>query len=716
MKEQNKYDQIPASLFDRVQRILPLVNQVANLYNTADEVVCEETDILENLIPRMFEVMHRVAKFACDYVRRSRWFIFCISQVLITAARTVGGLDYRERIKELDGELTKVIEDFDRAMNFEALRQIKETGKSPLSRYFMLSSCPEQKLLLKRFKHIDTGYNTRLRCMEGTRNSLLNQIIAWATDRSTRKDGGNMFWIYGLPGIGKTALAHSIYKILHERKHLAGAFFCRRNDPNLDKPGIVLPTLIYHLTITFPTFRSVVAAHLRNNLNTAPESMDDTLLSDLISSLPRHPKRNLVFIIDAFDECGDARSRPYILKALTEVGAQAPWLRIIITSRPEVDIQRFFATPTLSSHFQFDLATDQEASADLRIFAQQEFKLVALNWHLAAPWPETSLFDRVISHANGLFIFIKTLVLALDNCADPTKSLETALHGSSGAGVTSLYELYSNILRVRVSHSCTEFQRTIGVLLATASYRALCEETIAELAGVNQNLVKKWVDGLSSMLYRDEGANGVIRVRHLSISDFFLSNECPRDYHVDLQDANTQLGIACLTTMLDQLRFNICNLEDSRLANADVKDLQSRIRQNISDALQYSCLYWSNHLCSNPKNDNEHVWECLRELFEGLGSVFWIEVLSLMGMVPMSIPSLRRVISTWVKVSTIPGCCLLVLQGYSNISLYRAPICYFRRELQIFAVSSPPSGSPSPKALRTSIFQRDHSYPYNLPC
>ena len=207
------------------------------------------------------------------------------------------------------------------------------------------------------------------------------------------------------------------------------------------------------------------------------------------------------------------------------------------------------------------------------------------------------------------------------------------------------------------------------MLLATASYRVLCEETIAELAGVSHNLVKKWVDGLSSVLYRDEGANGVIRVRHLSISDFFLSDECPRDYHVDLRDANIQLGIACLTTMLDQLRFNICKLEDSRLANADVKDLQLRIRQNISDALQYSCLYWSNHLCSSPKNDNERVWECLRELFEGLGSLFWIEVLSLMGIVSMSILSLRRVISTWIKVSTILGCCLLVLQGYPNIGV-----------------------------------------------
>ena len=38
------------------------------------------------------------------------------------AARMISGLLYPEVIEEMDSELTKVIEDFDCAMNFEALR------------------------------------------------------------------------------------------------------------------------------------------------------------------------------------------------------------------------------------------------------------------------------------------------------------------------------------------------------------------------------------------------------------------------------------------------------------------------------------------------------------------------------------------------------------------------------------------------------------------
>ena len=120
MKEQNKYDKMPSGLLNRLRRILPLANKVA------DEIVCEETDILEKTIPRMFEVMHRVATILCDYVKNSRH-----SFIALTGAddRTTGGPAYWEKLEEMDMELTEVIEDHSRAVDVEALRFAKETGK-----------------------------------------------------------------------------------------------------------------------------------------------------------------------------------------------------------------------------------------------------------------------------------------------------------------------------------------------------------------------------------------------------------------------------------------------------------------------------------------------------------------------------------------------------------------------------------------------------------
>ena len=509
----------------------------------------------------------------------------------------------------------------------------------------------EQELLFRRLKPVEAGYHRELCCMDGTRQSLLNQIVDWVANKPGQESSfqGNAYWFYGSPGIGKTSLAHSICASLHERKHLAGAFFCRKDDPNLSQPRNILPTFIHKLAILFPPFRTIVAKHLHDDPNLTPESMDGSLFLDFIRSLPRHPERALVFVIDAFDECGDAQSRPRLLEVMTNAAAQAPWLKIIITSRPEVDIQHSFDTLTQSSYLPYDLATDRDASTDLQAFTRSQFNLVALHWNLDTSWPKESDLNRVISRANGLFIFVKTLVLSLKRCRDPEKSLKAALQDSAGTGLEPLYELYSGILKAQIVHNNAEFQRVIGVLL-TAS-RALCEETIAELAKVTPYLVKTWVDALSSLLYRDEAANGVIRVRHLSVHDFFLSDRC--SYQVNVRDAGVQLGIACLKVMTTQLRFNICKLDDSRLANADIRDLPSRVKQNVSDPLQYSCLHWLSHFCSPPANRDQRmvVLESLKKFFEGLYPLFWVEVLSLMGLVPVGVPGLRRLLS-WVRVST----------------------------------------------------------------
>ena len=247
--------------------------------------------------------------------------------------------------------------------------------------------------------------------------------------------------------------------------------------------------------------------------------MQNTLLLEFIRSIPRHVNPDtLVVVIDALDECGNTQSRADILKVLIDAAARAPWLKIIITSRPEVDMIRSLGTAA-----KYDLGTDQEGTADLRTFARHQFNLVASACHLPNPWPEESLFKSVILRANGLFIFIKTLVFALKKCEDPEESLKEILQDSATAGLEPLYKLYSSILKAHSNFA--RFWRMI-VVVSTAQYRPLREGPIAELAGVKQNLVKKWADELSSLLYRDHGANGAIRVRHLSISEFFASNRC----------------------------------------------------------------------------------------------------------------------------------------------------------------------------------------------
>ena len=65
--------------------------------------------------------------------------------LIIFSARTVGGPVRPEEIEEMDKELTKVIEDFNCAVNVEALCLAKENGKHTSSRsgvsVFSVISC-----------------------------------------------------------------------------------------------------------------------------------------------------------------------------------------------------------------------------------------------------------------------------------------------------------------------------------------------------------------------------------------------------------------------------------------------------------------------------------------------------------------------------------------------------------------------------------------------
>ena len=64
-------------------------------------------------------------------------------------------------IEAMDGELTKVIEDFDRAVNIDALRQAKDIGKHSLSQSSR-SSFSLVSYRAKPFAHVACACQNRL--------------------------------------------------------------------------------------------------------------------------------------------------------------------------------------------------------------------------------------------------------------------------------------------------------------------------------------------------------------------------------------------------------------------------------------------------------------------------------------------------------------------------------------------------------------------------
>jgi hypothetical protein len=85
-----------------------------------------------------------------------------------------------------------------------------------------------------------------------------------------------------------------------------------------------------------------------------------------------------------------------------------------------------------------------------------------------------------------------------------------------------------------------------------------------------------------------------------------------------------------LRVLQSELKFNICHLLSSYLRNINIPDIEWRIQTYISGQLQYACRFWADHLTaiSYDSSSAQAAGTFLLDQF-----LFWLEVMSLLGMV-----------------------------------------------------------------------------------
>ncbi|KAJ7224708.1 hypothetical protein GGX14DRAFT_309597, partial [Mycena pura] len=129
-------------------------------------------------------------------------------------------------------------------------------------------------------------------------------------------------------------------------------------------------------------------------------------------------------------------------------------------------------------------------------------------------------------------------------------------------------------------------------------------------------------------------------ILHTSFSDY-LTDHRRSGRHLWFVDSKIQsksLAMGCLRVLNSQLKFNICDLEDSHVLNVDVPALLDRIEGHIFAELKYASLFWAHHLRDAGLDE-----EILIEL-KGLMNnrfLYWLEVVSLLNQVPIAIESLE---------------------------------------------------------------------------
>jgi hypothetical protein len=486
-----------------------------------------------------------------------------------------------------------------------------------------------------KIREIPYGFKSRFSpdkgCLMGTRVAFLDFIINWVNNPASERG----LVLFGQAGTGKSSIAHEIARLFDKMNRLTSSFIFLRREQSVREAYQLFTTLARNLADRYPSFKIALGNVVKDKTDLRVGTRDyHTLFESLILEPFKdlHIVGPIIVIIDALDESGDTTSEnglhTFLAKNLVRLPSN---FRVVITSRPEHDIVSALVE---AQSFKIKYMNDTELAADTQrdIFAFFQQRLPPNEFgHYAEPlavkaeglFQWAAVASQLILRPPARFGYSK------EKCIKHLLEPSTNLRGQD-----LLDELYKDVLegyfngqeardlfRSVVGQLITSIEPlTIRSLITLRQHASYDEDCDAAVSGILSRLGSL----LSNVNSPDD--NLPIVPLHTSFRDFLASKDKSGDFYVGVRDVHHELTHSCLNTLLDGLKFNICELETSYLANGDVEDLNTRVDQHIPPALLYACRFWGNHLKhTDYKTDLFRKVETLfKEKF-----MFWLETLSL---------------------------------------------------------------------------------------
>lgn len=436
----------------------------------------------------------------------------------------------------------------------------------------------------------DAGFVSGKRCLPGTRQKLIDDILKWVND-----DSGRILVLSGQAGTGKSAVAHTVADIFQKQNRL-GSLFCFDRSYK-DRRNFLFSSISRDLADSDILWRkSLVRIIEKTALRTSADP--ETQFNELIVKPSKDAETlgPVVIVIDALDESGDRMERKVLLKLLLERSSELPSsYRFIITSRPEPDIELRCKQSTVVCKRMADI-DPLDTLNDIRHFVSSELSYVGhiLDEELKMDW--RSLLAR---RAEGFFQWANIACRFID----PTVEFGVGrrLKAISTSTSSSLYELYHQILDNQPEFKDEEFFNSFRVIIG-AIIVAREPLTITALQFLLRHTIQNAsvvLRPLHSLFIGVDDTDTPIQPLHTSLTDFFTSVEqktgVPNQYYIDTSDQSF-MALGCLNLLNRMLCFNLCSLETSHRTNHDQPDFFLRVAGAIPSDLSYACCFWALHL------------------------------------------------------------------------------------------------------------------------
>ena len=426
---------------------------------------------------------------------------------------------------------------------------------------------------------------------------------------------------------------------------LGASFFCSRDFEDRSNLQSIFPTLAFQLACRYPPFRKELLRVLKERPDIRQESLCSQMEKLIVGPLKTTAIPTLI-IVDALDECKDEEPASAILSILSRYVDQIPDVKFFITGRPEPRIRSGFRLESLApitEVLKLHEVKPEAVDRDITLFFRTQLASLVKNrsdLDLTEDWPSALDIEVLCKKAAGFFIYASTVIKFIDSEIDPPTerlSLITSLPESTfEEGKSGVDQLYAKVLeqaflavRADNSQGYLRFRTVVGTILVI--FNPLPIQGLSELLGCSTHHIRSTIRSIHSLLRVPENTEDPIRIFHKSFPDFLMDPDRCQDkqFYVEPAAYHTEVLLSCLRLMEKRLKKNICNLDDYAVLS-EVKDLSTKKKAHIGDALEYVCQFWTRHLLEIPSSSPhaEEVQEKIDKFFT-VHLLHWIEVLVL---------------------------------------------------------------------------------------
>lgn len=415
------------------------------------------------------------------------------------------------------------------------------------------------------------------------------------------------FWLSGQPATGKSILTAHVVDHLENCNYDCSYFFFKDGDKTRSTIAALLRSLAYQMALVNIKIREELLAMIRAG-ETFDKENDRTIWRTVfVTRIFRIEVQQPHFwVIDAIDECSNHSG---LFSLISKVDKKFP-LRVLISSRPSVPIERFFNQEKIL--FSSLETSSKESKADIRMLLD-----VRTEYLMRDDDFRKDLVEKILDKSDGCFLWVALVLKELET-THGEHQIQELLRGVP----TGMDELYTKVLDKLSSDAKNKSIAKAILRWVVCAIRPL---TITELSEALRLDIEETFPTLESFVGSLCGnlvfvdAKKRVQVIHQTVRSFLYREDLESDFRLDKSKDHFRISEVCLEYLASK------DLQTSRFRRGSATSRPPK----RSAFVGYATIHFSDHVNrSTSAADSQLI---LIETFLKTNILTWIEVVARSG-------------------------------------------------------------------------------------